>query len=362
MKKKRNVGLDLLRIILAMMVITIHINTSGAGMVLVYTSVSPWQEIIELMTFICFPAVNCYVIMSAYYMSKQDKDIFLVVKSLTKLWLSIIFFSLFGYITISCLASNFNAIELMKRFFSVSRGVWWYITVYFVLVLISPYLNIVIKNIEKKDHKILLGILLMAFSVVPMFLNWESKCGSNYGFSLLWFITLYFTGAYLRYYKFEEAETNNIKFIKYLLLFIMASLISYLSDKTAVRFDFEFTMMPYNSITSYMQSVFLFAAFLHLNINNIFAKPISFIAELSLASYLFHCQEDIEKILWNITRPYEYANSPQIIVVWCSIVGCIMVAGVTLEVIRKKIVSINSFEDKLSDGVANIVRKILGCC
>ena len=356
--KNRNIGLDVFRIVLALMVIILHINAGGTGMVLKYATDSPWKYIVSFMTTLCFPAVNCYVIMSAYYMSKQEKDIFAVVKALAKLWLSVAFFALAGYLSVCVIKGEFNAIELVKRFFSVSRGSWWYITVYFVLVLLSPFLNIVIRNINKKDYKILLTVLLIVCSVVPMFLKWQGQIGSNYGYSIIWFITLYFTGAYLRYYKYDNVVLNNRIFIKCIALYLLVSAISACIGPISSKLGYLIDLGPYNSIATYTQAILLFVAFLHMNIKSVLGKPISFIAGLSLASYLLHCQEDVESVLWSFTKPYEYANSSKVIIVWLVMTAGIYIVAVVLEFLRKKIVCVTGFEKWFSELVTKLAKKV----
>ena len=151
MISKRNYGIDLLRIILAMMVITIHINANGTGQVLLYSVESPWKWIVSIVTMLCYPAVNTYVLITGYYSFKTDKEINKVIRSLLTLWLSALFFSLFGYIfCIIAFNQQFELIELVKRFFPIVRGSWWFYTVYFALILLSPFLNKMIENLSIK--------------------------------------------------------------------------------------------------------------------------------------------------------------------------------------------------------------------
>lgn len=47
-KTERNYGIDLLRVLLAIMVIVIHINANGTGQVLQYATESPWRQIVAI--------------------------------------------------------------------------------------------------------------------------------------------------------------------------------------------------------------------------------------------------------------------------------------------------------------------------
>lgn len=101
---------------------------------------------------------------------------------------------------VTIFGKDFSWIELLRRFFPVSRGVWWFFTVYFALAILSPFMNAMIDALDKAYHRMLILLLLIMCSIIPMFTNWEGQLGSNYGYSLLWFFVLYVTGAYISRY------------------------------------------------------------------------------------------------------------------------------------------------------------------
>lgn len=330
MMKERNYGIDLLRIVLAFMVITIHIHANGTGQVLLYSTTQPWKALATFVTFLCYPAVNTYILITGYYSYKAKKELNGVIISLSRLWLSALFFSLFGYAISIASGNAFNPLDLIKRFFPITRGVWWFYTVYFALMLLSPFFNKMLDSINVGGHRMLLAIMLLMLSILPMFVNWEGQLGSNYGYSLIWFIALYVTGAYLQRIKF--LDTQNIK--KFLVssgFFVAATISIYIVPKFFSIIGISINLAMYNSVCVYIQAIALFISFGNIRLSKGMAKIVGSISGLALASYLLHCQEDIEKLLWSGVNPAAYANSVKIIYVTIVICITVFIIGVLLE-------------------------------
>ena len=178
--KERNFGIDLLKILLELMVITIHINANGTGQVLSHSTIQPWKSVVTLVTFLCYPAVNTYILITGYYSYETKKELNGIVKSLSLLWLSAVFFSFLDYAISIAFGNTFYIIDLIKRFFPITSGVWWFSTVYFALMLLSAFINRMLDSINIIEHRMLRFILLLVLSILPTFVNWEGQLGSNY--------------------------------------------------------------------------------------------------------------------------------------------------------------------------------------
>lgn len=350
--KERNYGIDLLKIVLAFMVIIIHINANGTGQVLAHATLQPWKSLITVVTFLCYPAVNTYILVTGYYLYDIKKNLKSSVRSLSLLWLSVLFFSVFGYFVGVVFGNGFQTIELIKRFFPITRGVWWFYTVYFALVLISPFINKMIDAIDMWEHKMALLVLILILSILPGFVNWEGKIGSNYGYSLIWFIALYITGAYLKRRKIMENRSTK-RFFLMMLIFGAATIALYLVPKILSLIGISISFAMYNSIFVYTQAIALFITFGNISIPKALEKTVASISRLALASYLLHCQEDIEKILWLKLNPSAYSNSVNIIFITVLLCIAVFVIGILLEAIRKKLCSLL----KIDKGFVGVVCK-----
>lgn len=363
MANERNHGIDLFRVLLALMVISIHFNAGGTGKVLMNASVVPWKWIAGGVTTLCYPAVNCYVLISGFFMYKQKASLRKQIRSLSKLWLAIVFYSVIGYIgVVAIFGKDFSCIELLKRFFPVSRGTWWFFTVYFALALLSPFMNAMIDALDKTYHKMLILILLIMCSIIPMFMNWEGQLGSNYGYSLLWFFVLYVTGAYISRYIDGLIKDSNRRKVSLMggVAFFISSLIVFCSGPVLRRLGISLSpFAPYNSPFTYVQAISLLLFFMNVKVNKRFTKIIVSTSGLSLASYMFHCQEDISSVLWSNLEPWKYANSPMIIIVFLITIMAIYIVSILTEFIRNKIVGMARLDEIVESLADCIVRRVV---
>lgn len=358
--KQRCYSVDLLKIVLAFMVVILHVNADGTGHALSAAMITPWRQLIGGVTILCYPAVNTYVLISGFFMYKLHKSIKQEFASLVKLRSSLVFFSILGYLFVSYGEKTFSLVELLKRFFPLIRNVWWFYTVYFALALISPYINKLIDCISLIEYRVLIIVSLLLCSILPMFVGWNDQIGIGYGYSLIWFMVLYLTGAYI--YKYVgEIKRGAVPFIRWILLYGMVSVLIYVLPWPFSRLGIDITFAMYNSIGVLAQAVCLFMAFYSIEINSMLMKKvISVLGPLSMSSYIMHGQEDIEKVLWEFVKPYNYSNSSMIIGVWILLALGVFVAGSMIEYIRRKISQISrcqqNFVLKVHDAIDTI------CC
>lgn len=289
---------------------------------------------ISIFTTLSYPAVNCYVLITGYFSWKSVFDLKKQIVKLIKLWFSLIFFNILGYLFVSVVLNHsFSLIDFLLRFIPLIRGNWWFMTVYCCLIMILPFLNVIVSGINKQRHFSLLFILFVCFSIVPLLNGWEDKIGTNYGYSLIWFITLYFSGSYISKYELFNGKNKSLYCF---LTYMGISALIYIIGAVIRKAGFYFNLSTYNSPFTYFQSIFLFMAFCSLR--NKISKGtniISYIATLSLASYLLHCQNDVESVLWSTLNPSQYANDYRIVIVYIILIVLILSISMLLEGLRR---------------------------
>ena len=351
-KTERNHGIDLLKIILAIMVIIIHINAGGTGQVLLNATEFPWNWIISFVTILCYPAVNTYILICGYYSYSVHKDVKSIIQSLSSLWLSALFFSFVGYfVSVIWFGKQILINEFVKRFFPITRGVWWFYTVYFALMLISPFVNKMLDNLSNVEIKLLIVLLVLFFSIFPVFVDWKGQLGSNYGYSLIWFVTLYLVGAFLNLIDIGKIKTNYSWGV-----FLLLSIIMLFWPKAFGLVGINSTVSMYNSLFCLGQSICLFCLFVRIQIPQIGISLVGSISNVILASYLLHCQEDIEIIMWEYIHPSSYANSISIVFVTFYIVAGILLTSIVLEQIRKKVCKLLRVDKVMSQILAVVFK------
>lgn len=355
MENKRNIGIDLLRILLALMVISIHFNATSTGHVSSSVTWMPTKILVYGTDVLVLPAVNIYVIISgffSYYLMRPYKK---VLFSMLKIWLCLEFYSVGGAIFVSILSSNSLCYaDIIQKLFPITTGEWWYMSVYFAIMSISPFLNQAVENFSKRYNFIFLVAMLVFCSVIPFFTKYEEPFGVNLGYSFIWFIVLYYTGAVMCKY-FPELKNNHFLSLYFLLAIFNVAFSNFTSKSELLR-GYSFT--KYNSLTLYAQAIFLFYYFKNLSIRSPrIIHLISVFSGLSLAAYIFHCQADIGMTIWKLLNPSQYADSLLLLPVFVATILSIYFISVVIEYVRRKLFLCGDIEKHLICYISNHIQK-----
>lgn len=95
----------------------------------------------------------------------------------------------------------YSSAQILNAFLPVSTRQYWFMTDYIILYILSPFINIGLQNLDQKQFKKLLLILLILFSIWDIFPGQQT--GVQRGYSLYWLIVVYSIGAYIRLYSRE---------------------------------------------------------------------------------------------------------------------------------------------------------------
>ncbi len=220
--KKRIVWIDFLRVIGMLSIIMIHVvgNTINTY----HLSGTP-KVIYHIIEQSCYFAIPLFVMLSGMYFLNKDIDFSLMLKKYCKrILLLILVFGSF-YVTLELFfeykkISIFYISDILYRI--LTGDLWahmWYLYMILGLYLITPFLRLIIKNIDEKTYKYLL-ILLYVFSVlIP---------DINYIFNIKIGFTIQISSAYIFYYVYSAyIYSHDIsKNYKYISIFLgLASII-----------------------------------------------------------------------------------------------------------------------------------------
>ena len=198
--------------------------------------------VLEIIKFTTYVHVNSFILLTGFFQSKsffKQSKIWSLINSVT-----------FYKIVICVIFSSFGIIFLSKGelFFSLlplNNDEYWFVNYYILLYCFSPFLNIVIERMSKKEFSNLLFIMFLFFSVLPLFSFYKSM--SNNGFSLYDFIFLYLIGGFLRKYPIERSYlfrrfSRNFNQVIFIFVFIICIIINY------VFYKYSFTIYGVNSV------------------------------------------------------------------------------------------------------------------
>lgn len=157
-KTKRNSSIELLRIISMIGVVILHYNNASMGGALgMVLDGSPNQYYLYLIESLFVCAVNVFVMISAYFLAcNQNRKLIKILE----LFVQVIVFNLAFYV-FGVLRGHkvFTVSSLISSLLPAN----YFLILYSVLYIISPYLNLIIKQLNKEQFKRLLIILMLIF-------------------------------------------------------------------------------------------------------------------------------------------------------------------------------------------------------
>lgn len=337
---KRNYNLELLRILSMLMIITLHYCTFGYR-INVVDSLGYNTKVLWLIYAFCFGAVNLYVLISGYFMINSTFK----WKKLIKLWIEVLFYSVgIGVIFYLLGKGDFSNIKTMIAvLLPILSKSWWYVTIYFGLYVLSPYINKLLHSLTKKEYQHLLIITSVILLILNSFIPGNYLFDNTQGYGIIWFIYLYMVAAYIRLY-----DLPKIKPIYYLIGYCIASFITFGSRFFVLKYlsndpiwmGHEKFLYTYNSITVFVAALCLFMFFKEIKIKSIFEKLVIKISSATFGVYLIHEHFLVRNCLYtDILKVKEFArNDYKGLIMIGSILGVFIVCTI-VDLIRQKIFS-----------------------
>lgn len=334
-KKQRNTNLDLLRIVSMLLIVFLHsIDHSGVlenapncgGSMFFY---------VRFTYALCQVCVNIYIMLSGYFMVTSQFRL----QKLVALWLEAAFYAF--TLKLSFMISGqdaFSIVSLVSCFVPILTGRYWFLTIYVGMYLVSPFLNTLIRAMDKRQHA-LLNIALFAIMSVWVSLH-PSIAGMNSGggWGLAWFVTLYITASWLRLY-----YTPNRKPLGWLVGFLVIP-----AGMAALQCPPLVDIFPrivsvivehwyrYDSAPVYVMTVCLFMGFLNIRISNPrVSRAIIRVAPLTLGVYLIHAHANVSPWSWAVLDLPAKMNSAAFPLVQLASVICIFAVCAAIDAVRK---------------------------
>lgn len=183
MNKERNSSFELLRLLCIFGIIVMH---TFAGLDTDGSALNTAMHV--LVNSLFNTGVTCFILISGYFGIRFD------VKKLIRLDLMIIFFTVAGTIVLG----DFSVKSLIKACIPVISRQYWFITCYFALCILAPFLNHAAERLKREQFRSLLLALLFVFSVIPTFTTYDIMQDAGKG--LADFVMVYLIGRYLSLY------------------------------------------------------------------------------------------------------------------------------------------------------------------
>ncbi|MCM1262430.1 MAG: acyltransferase [Butyrivibrio sp.] len=209
-------------------------------------------------------------------------------------------------------------------------------TAYIVLMLLMPYINIIIRNLDKKSHQKLLIILFIITSLIPTMPGGPASIISDVGFYLF----IYLVGIYLRRYPDNKFNDIKLNFIAAVVLLIALTGTVIVFDILGTKHSFfagntgYFLRMSSPLVIFWVLSVFGIFRNIKMKSN----KLINYISGSVLGVYLIHNNKNIRYTMWEIIFKDVRIESPYLSVHMLLAVIGIFVICVLIDILRRKII------------------------
>ena len=289
--KKREANFELLRIIAMLMIITLHYLDKGGILPEPVESFTAAGLTVWGLEALCVPAVNLYVLLSAYFLAEQEYR----PGRVCRLWGTVLFYSLglfFAAVLTGIVPVNtLDIYQAMNYCFPVIEEHYWFVTAYLLMYLFAPLMNQGLKQLSVKTYRQALFLLLLVLSVSASLLPVQLPT-DRMGYDALWFLCLYLIGAYLRYHGCGLLSRGLCLAgyaVSCILIFSSLLFVHFMYDKTGRFAEFINRQYHYNSILCVSAAVFLLLFFQKLHIGGQRASAvICRVASTSFGVYLLH--------------------------------------------------------------------------
>lgn len=329
-KTERKSNIECLRVLSMIMIVFYHFFVHGEFEI---TSLSANAVIMEILSLGGRIGYDCFIIISGYFMIKSEFKI----NKLLRFIFQVTFYSIVLYMIFLISGKiQFSIGSFANALLPIIYMSYSFATEYVILLVISPYLNKFIYNIEKKQLVKLIIILFTCWSIIPTIFN------GDMGFSSVGlFIYLYLIGAYIRLY--ESTWMRNFK-INLGGLFVMSSalILSVIMFNIAgIKVTSLFSKAIHFSEATYvpvvLAAIFLFLIF--LNIDMKYSKVINIISSATFGVLLIHDNEYVREFLWiEVFKNASMIGSEYFIMYEIIVVLSVYIICTVIEIIRVKLI------------------------
>lgn len=334
---QRDSNLELYRIIVMFMIVAHHYVVNSGLMDLMKEAPTSTNSIF----FYLFgmwgkTGINCFVMITGYFMCKSN----ISFRKFLKLALQIIFYNFVIYsIFVIFGKTDFSVKETILCFLPIKSIRTGFISCFMAFYLAIPFLNILVRNMTKRQHQLLICLCLFIYTFIGMIPIFKLKM--NY---VSWFCVLYFIASYIRLHMTERV-INVKKIGRYAVLFILLSMISvlsllYVSSIKGHLYKIYFFVSDSNKILALLTAVTTFMWFKNMKIK--YSKWINTIASSMFGVLLIHANSDtMRHWLWKETlqNANHYGDNHYILYALISVLAvfiiCIIIDQIRIHTIEK---------------------------
>lgn len=332
---KRNYNLDILRCLAMIMVVIWHFYWYAMQMSTIVADAVPNRTVgmvnywlSQWLVVVCSACVNLFVLISGYFLVGRPFN----WKRVILLWLEVVFYGtgialLFYFIR----PGSMSVGAVTAYLFPVSRGDYWFFPRYLGLVCLAPFLSIVVAELRRPQYKRLLLVLGMLGCTLTLGFPFGDIMGASKGFSLIWFVFLFFFGGYFKRFPIRMSARRAL----YSCLGVSVLAIMFIFVKMQLRHKLLFEIPAYNSFGFFI-ALLLFLGFKQMKeTENAWVKILSRCSPYVFAVYLISEHPVLKQWLWGELVDWRpLINQWWFILAMMGAVGLVFVLCVLIDCVR----------------------------
>lgn len=307
-----------------------YVVNSGLMDVMQETPTSPNSIFFYLFGMWGKTGINCFVMITGYFMCESN----ITIRKFLKLALEVIFYNAIIYSTFVLSGkSDFSIKDAFLCFLPIKSISDGFTSCFIAFYLTIPFLNILVRNMTKRQHLLLICLCLFIYTfigMVPIF-----KLRMNY---VSWFCVLYFIASYIRFY-YDTNVNKTQKWGGYSILFITLSMVSvlillYISNLKNHIYNIYFFVCDSNKILALLTAICTFMWFKNMKIS--YSRWINTIASSMFGVLLIHANSNtMRQWLWKDTlqNANHYGDHHYILYALISVM-VVFIICITLDQIR----------------------------
>ncbi len=183
----RSSNIELLRIVSMVLIVMFHFRVHGS-----WPAEGPLASdiAVECLSFGGKLGVNCFVLITGYFMVSGRLRLASLLRVVLETW----FYS-FALLSIFLIADPTLVTEekLRRALMPIVSGEYWFVTCYLALMVVSPFLNVLYRQLSPAGKSRLAAVGFVAISLLPTLTTFNPI-----GNDLVWFFYLYLIGGWLR--------------------------------------------------------------------------------------------------------------------------------------------------------------------
>lgn len=351
-EKKRDINLELLRIISMLMIITLHYLDKGYALKdIVAILPGDGNFANELLAWclevLSYGAVNLYIMISGYFLinctARMEKPFRIVIQVLFYSLGIFLIFMIIGTIQMGELPDYATDSFYKYTFYTpIASSHYWFASTYVFFYLLAPFMAVGIRKLNKIQHFGLLIITMLLFSRLWRILLPMTEPVDDRGYGIQWFVTLFVLASYIR--RYVPVKKNRRWF--YMGIYVFASALTIISFfiinqifVTTGKFGiYTKVFLEYNSPTIIVASTSLFLFFRTMSIpKGFFSKIILYVSPLTFGIYLIHEHFLLRNLwteLWQVDKVF---TTPWFILHYIGCIFDVFVICGAIEWIRKSL-------------------------